>query len=628
MSNDRQPSPLGAGEATPWVIFGSVFFGATTIAAVSYSAAGALLVTGHGWHPARYGFGALRILVRHGPGGLYPQAPVTADVGSVLGLTAAAIVIGYLLIRFNRFKAHPEGLARPSHVRPLGHRAMARRATSLRPGLPRLVTPARIARTLVDPRSWWQLPVLVRTVLHPPIAAQDVGITLGDLDYPGARRRLFASFEDFTLAIMGPRTGKTSALAAPALIKAPGAAIATSNRADILVITMEERAKVGRVWTFDPQRIAHSKQDFWLDLLAAARTVPGAQRLAAAFVAATADPSSRRDFWYGAAGNVLTALFHAAACTNQPIQAVLGWLANPVDRAPVDALRSIGKVQLAEQLQGTVRGALETRDGIYETARQVVAALLDPDVARWITRDDKLERFDPIKFPTSRDTIYLLSKNGGGSAAGMIAAVADMLLQSGVAAAERMGGRLDPPMLPIFDEAANIVRLEDLPDMASYLGGTGLPAIVILQSFRQGAKAWGEMGMDALWGASTIKLIGAGIDDADFAGKLSRLIGDYPIWRRSVSFGGSSGHSNSVQAHDRPSLQASEIRTLGKGRALLLATGIPIAKIRLRPWYESDDAHRLSKQEKAAKAALRERAEAAYRKSLTEYDGLAGGASA
>jgi type IV secretory pathway TraG/TraD family ATPase VirD4 len=187
-----------------------------------------------------------------------------------------------------------------------------------------------------------------------------------------------------------------------------------------------------------------------------------------------------------------------------------------------------------------------------------------------------------------------------------------------------MGGRLDPPMLPILDEACNIVRLEDLPDLYSYLGGTGIPAVTIMQSYRQGAKAWGEIGMDALWGAATIKLVGAGIDDPDFAGKLSRLIGDYPIWRRSVSFGGSSGHSNSVQPHDRPSMQASEIRTLGKGRALLLATGIPIAKIRLRPWYESDDANALSAQEKQAKSALRERAEAAYKASLTEYDESAG----
>ncbi|WP_194292325.1 TraG/TraD/VirD4 family protein, partial [Streptomyces jumonjinensis] len=92
--------------------------------------------------------------------------------------------------------------------------------------------------------------------------------------------------------------------------------------------------------------------------------------------------------------------------------------------------------------------------------------------------------------------------------------------------AERDGGRLDAPLLAILDEAANVCKIQDLPDLYSHLGSRGVIPVTILQSYRQGVRVWGEAGMDALWSASTIKLIGSGIDDADFADKLSRLVGD------------------------------------------------------------------------------------------------------
>lgn len=52
---------------------------------------------------------------------------------------------------------------------------------------------------------------------------------------------------------------------------------------------------------------------------------------------------------------------------------------------------------------------------------------------------------------------WLLSKDGAGSAAPLVAAFADRVMLEAVRAAEvSSGGRLDPPMLAVLDEAANI----------------------------------------------------------------------------------------------------------------------------------------------------------------------------
>ncbi len=297
---------------------------------------------------------------------------------------------------------------------------------------------------------------------------------------------------------------------------------------------MDARAEVGTIWTLDPQQIAHHPREMWWDILADARDLAGR--------------NVSRALRHRERGRVvrLRLLVHrrrqharrAVPGRRQPPAADhrrAGLARHPADRTPVDLLTDAGHDAVAAQLQGTVSGATETRDGIYETARQYASCLLDPDVAAWVTPHKDLPEFRPFAFATSRDTLYLLSKDGGGSASAIIAAAADAVMRAAVIVAERSGGRLDPPALCVLDEAANVCRIADLPDLYSHLGSRGVIPMTILQSYRQGQRCWGEAGMDALWSAATVKIVGSGIDDADFADRLSRQVGDHDVQTTSVS---------------------------------------------------------------------------------------------
>jgi type IV secretory pathway TraG/TraD family ATPase VirD4 len=112
--------------------------------------------------------------------------------------------------------------------------------------------------------------------------AGECGITLGRLLPKGPV--LQSTWEDVVLAIMAPRAGKTTALAVPMVLDAPGAVVATSNKSDLLATTAAARIKRGQVWVFDPQGIAVFPQRFWWNPLAGVRTVPDANRLAKQFV--------------------------------------------------------------------------------------------------------------------------------------------------------------------------------------------------------------------------------------------------------------------------------------------------------------------------------------------------------
>ncbi|MEU6815529.1 TraM recognition domain-containing protein [Streptomyces sp. NPDC046860] len=518
------------------------------------------------------------------PGMLWPHlSPTALLVGARLlpGLLCVCLTITGLILWLRQRGEAKNGLARKQDLAPLMDKEITAKAKSLRPSLSDL-----------KPKE---------------VAPADRGILLGTHS-PG-RAEVRASWEDVIVAIMAPRSGKTSGLAIPAILAAPGPVLLTSNKAanDAFTATVDARAKVGTIWTLDPQQIAHHPREMWWDILADARDLAGAKRLAGHFVAASVDESSGSDFWSTAATNTLGALFLAAASHRRPITDVLTWLASPADRTPVDLLTDAGHDAVAAQLQGTVSGATETRDGIYETARQYASCLLDPEVAAWVTPDKLLPEFKPSAFATSRDTLYLLSKDGGGSASAIIAAAADAVMRAAVVVAERSGGRLDPPALCVLDEAANVCKISDLPDLYSHLGSRGVIPMTILQSYRQGQRCWGEAGMDALWSAATIKIIGSGIDDADFADRLSRQVGDHDVQTTSVSTS-DGGRSTSVSMRTERILPPDAIRALPKGKALLLATGIRVAMLDLRPWYKEPAAKVVGPASAHATEAITERA--------------------
>ncbi|WP_407549062.1 TraM recognition domain-containing protein [Streptomyces sp. Pv4-95] len=532
------------------------------------------------------------------PERLWPEAGETSlligtRIVPVLLLLALGAAAGLLWARYkNRSGGRMKitDMAKARDIEPLMAKAITDKARSLRP-------------SLKDAKR---------------IDAKDTGILLGNLQ--GSRHEVRMGFEDVAVAIMAPRSGKTTSLAIPSVLAAPGPVLLTSNKAagDAFTTAYDARAEVGQVWTMDPQQIAHAAREMWWNPLASAKTLDGANRLAGHFLAASVDASQQGDFWSKAGSNILSQLLLAAALDERPITDIMAWLAFPADRTPLDILRDHDFAAVAAQLKGTVEGPPETRDGIYETARQYASALLNAEIAAWVTPQKDVPEFRPAQFVTSTDTLFLLSKDGGGGASALIAACADSVMRAATAQAERAGGRLDPPMLAILDEAANVCKISDLPDLYSHLGSRGVIPITILQSYRQGQKVWGDAGMDAMWSASTVKVIGSGIDDPDFADKLSRLIGDHDVQTTSTSHS-ESGKSTSVSMRQERILPADAIRALPKGTALCFATGMRAAMLDLRPWYLEPGADELSAASARASKAITTRAVAKYAPQPDDY---------
>jgi len=91
--------------------------------------------------------------------------------------------------------------------------------------------------------------------------------------------------------------------------------------------------------------------------------------------------------------------------------------------------------------------------------------------------------------------------------------------------------------------------------------------------------------MSALWGAATVKLVGAGVDSPRLARDLSTLVGQHDVPVRSITLGEGRGASENISLRRQEILEAADIAALEQGLALLLTSGNRPALLKLRNWF-------------------------------------------
>ena len=394
--------------------------------------------------------------------------------------------------------------------------------------------------------------------------------------------------------IWGPRTGKTTSRAVPAILDAPGGVLVTSNKRDVVDATRDVRAKEGPVWVFDPQGIALEEPTWWWNPLSYVTDEVKAAQLAEHFASGSRDAGAQTDAFFDPAGqDLLAGLLLAAALDGRMITDVYTWLTRPTDEDPIDILRQHGFTLTADQVAGVVSAPEKQRGGVYGTAQQMASSLTNRQIAAWVTPIGSLNarpHFDPHEFVRGGGTLYSLSKEGKGTAGPLVTALTVAVVEAAEELAARSpGGRLSTPLLGVLDEAANVCRWRELPNLYSHYGSRGIVLMTILQSWSQGVDVWGESGMKKLWSASNIKVYGGGVSEDGFLESISKLIGDYDRLSSSVSTG-RGGRGVSSQLHRERILDVADLGALPKGRAVVLASGSRPTLIRTQPWMTSPHA--------------------------------------
>ncbi len=404
-----------------------------------------------------------------------------------------------------------------------------------------------------------------------------------------AGRRLLAARRRESVIVFGPtQTHKTSGLAIPALLEWQGPVLATSVKADLLGETLERRAALGEVMVFDPAQVSGVESSRATPLHGAG-SWRGAMEVAHWLVSAArsgAGGLGDADFWYAAAEKLLAPLLFAAASSGHTIEAVVRWLDEGPEpsEAKIEALlEATGEAAARRAYQATQNREERQRSSVYTTAEMILAAYADPRVIEESSGAD----YTPEKLlDGGANTLYLCAPTHQQE---RLRTVFSMIVQELVAAVyERSAARgrpLEPPLLLLLDEAANIAPVPNLAEIASTGAGQGVQLLTVFQDMAQVSSRYGAR-------AATIvnnhraKLFGTAISDAETLAYVSRLIGAGEFEQRSRSSGERGRRSETEGETYRDLAPATVVRERRPGSALLVYGHLPPAQIALRPWYE------------------------------------------
>lgn len=208
---------------------------------------------------------------------------------------------------------------------------------------------------------------------------------------------------------------------------------------------------------------------------------------------------------------------------------------------------------------------------VYTTAETVLAAYADPQVGA---------------SPASCDIDTTRLLDGGGHALYVAAPLHEQarlrplfttLVQTVLATAYEKAAakdRLDPPLLLVLDEAANIAPLRDLAQIASTAAGLGIQLVTVWQDRAQIVHRYGDAA-DTVVNNHRAKLLLSGITDSKTTTELANLIGETSVTRRSTTVDADGRTSATHGTQNQPLTSAAGLRQLRPFEGVLIYGHLP-----------------------------------------------------
>jgi type IV secretory pathway TraG/TraD family ATPase VirD4 len=405
--------------------------------------------------------------------------------------------------------------------------------------------------------------------------------------------------EHAVMVLGPPRSGKTSSVVIPALLAAPGAAISTTTKPDVLRATWRSRSELGQVWLFDPsgerEQLPRQIRRLSWSPISAASSWDDALAMARAMAACTSvgRGTTNEQHWRERASALLAPLLYAANLSTRPISTVLRWVLRQ-DLVPARATLQDHDAAVADDvLEGIEKTDARERSSIFSATAGVLAAY-NADATR---RAAAMPNFDAGRFVTSSETIFITAPAHKQALCAPL--VVGLLEEIRHATYRRAAsGQVFPPLFLCLDEVANIAPIHDLPALVSEAGGQGMHVMTCLQDLSQARERWGDAAAEGLLSLFQTKLILSGIADSRTLEAVSLVLGEYDRQLVSHTLGrsrqdgllpppGTSSESVTYHTQRERTLPPGDVAKLPPGRGLLLR-GTSWGLVRLTPCFKTE----------------------------------------
>lgn len=403
-----------------------------------------------------------------------------------------------------------------------------------------------------------------------------------------ATGRLLAAEPRQSAIVVGPtQTGKTTGFAIPAILEWQGPVVATSIKTDLLRETIAARSAIAgaQTYVYDPTGATGLPSSGWTPLMESLDW-QGAQRVAEWLVRGartSGGASEAADFWYGATAKLLAPILLAAACSGGTMAQVVAWVDSQESGRVTNALEANDEEEALNAFEAIALWDERTKGSVYATAQTVLIAYVDPGVlATAMSSDLRAHKL----LDGAWNTAYLCAPaHEQRRLQPLFATLVQEIVAHAYDRTSETGKPLDPPLLLVLDECANIAPLRDLATLASTGAGQGIQLVSVFQDMAQIYAVYGRDQAPTIVSNHRAKVILSGISDPLTLDYVARLLGDeqVPFMSQTSSRQGRSTTESVSYRHLAP---ANVLREMRPGHGVLVYGHLAPARITLRPWFK------------------------------------------
>jgi type IV secretion system protein VirD4 len=356
-------------------------------------------------------------------------------------------------------------------------------------------------------------------------------------------------------------------------------------KTDLVKDTISWRRRIGEVWVFDPAASTGLPASSWSPL-EASTTWLGARRTAEALcVAGRAHQGTGltdADFWYATAAKLLAPLLLAAARTGRGMSDVVRWVDEQELAEVAVILEAVGAQDALQAARATWRRDDRQRSSVYTTAETILDAFADPS----LSVEGDLSEIDPHRLlDGGSHTLYVCAPaHEQQRLRPVFAALVTQMLTTAFDQVAARRGALDPPLLVVLDEAANVAPLAELDVLAATAAGHGIQLVTVWQDMAQISARYGERAATVV-NNHRAKVVLSGISDPATLDHLSHLVGEEEVIQVSTTTTAEGSFSTTRSTSPRRLAPADTLRRIRPGHGVLIYGHLPPARLVLRPWF-------------------------------------------
>jgi type IV secretory pathway TraG/TraD family ATPase VirD4 len=242
----------------------------------------------------------------------------------------------------------------------------------------------------------------------------------------------------------------------------------------------------------------------------------------------------------------------------------------------------------SETEAGSALAACEARDprirsSVSTTLETVLAPFEDPVVARSTVASD----VDIEQLLDEGGSLYLCGPaHEQHRIQGLFAALVSSAVAAAIRRVNETGRPLEPSLLLVLDEAANIAPLRDLDTLASTGAGIGIQLVTVCQDLAQLGSRYGQERARTIANNHRAKVLLSGVSDLATLDLVSGLAGEQAVREETVTHDLGDGRQTRSQAIAFRRLAPSDLlRRIPPGAGILVYGHLPPVWLRLRPWY-------------------------------------------